>query len=319
MLKVPESMKEFEAQAAGALGDILAGVPAIRVESIEVEPSSPDRGVDILAHINVADKPRILVCEVKSNGQPRHVRAGLLQLRDYAARLGKSAVPIFIAPYLSQEAQALCKESNVGFLDRIGNARLVFDSVFIEKLVSSAPPVERRELKSLFKPKSAQILRALLRDPKRAWRVVELAKTAEVSLGHVSNVRAALLNREWAQESEHGFFLSKPDVLLNAWRDEYEAPEGKRIGFYTVLHGSAFEDAARHAFDIHSLGANAAFASFSAAHWLAPYRRTGTQYFYPDAPGLERLKQCLKLSPSLKGENVVITVPKDHGLLLDTV
>jgi hypothetical protein len=128
-----------------------------------------------------------------------------------------------------------------------------------------------------------------------------------------------LLNREWAQESEHGFFLSKPDALLNAWRDEYEAAEGKRIGFYTVLHGSAFEDAARHAFDIHSLGANAAFASFSAAHWLAPYGRTGTQYFYADAAGLERLKQCLKLSPSLKGENVVITVPKDHGLLLDTV
>jgi hypothetical protein len=319
MLKMPGSVKELEAQAASALGKAIAEVPAIRVENIEIEPASSDRGVDIIAHINFADKPRILVCEVKQSGQPRHVRAGLLQLRDYVARLGKSAVPIFIAPYLSPEAQALCKESNVGFLDLAGNARLVFDSVFIEKLVSSTPPAERRELKSLFKPKSAQILRALLQDPKRAWRVVELAKTAAVSLGHVSNVRAALLSREWAQESEDGIFLSKPDALLDAWRDEYEPPEGKRVGFYTILHGSAFEAAARQAFAACSDTEKAVFASFSAAHWLAPYGRTGTQYFYADEAGLERLKQYLKLSPSPKGENVVVTIPKDRGLLLDPV
>jgi Transcriptional regulator, AbiEi antitoxin, Type IV TA system len=317
MLKVPESVKELATQAAGALGKIIAEVPAIEVESIEVEPPSHDSGVDILAHINVGDKPRILVCEVKSNGQPRNVRAALHQLREYVVRVGKNAVPIFIAPYLSQEAQALCKESNVGFLDLAGNARLAFDNVFIERLVSHAPPAERRELRSLFKPKSAQVLRVMLRDPKRAWRVVELAKAADVSLGHVSNVRTGLIRREWAQEAEHGFYLSKPDALLDAWRDQYEAPEGERKGFYTVLHGSAFEDAARQAFDL--VGGKAAFASFSAANWLAPYGRTVTQYFYADSAGLERLKRSLKLSPSLKGENVVITIPKDNGLLGDTI
>jgi Transcriptional regulator, AbiEi antitoxin, Type IV TA system len=319
MLKIPESMKELEIQAASALGKIIAEVPAIRVESIEVEPPSRDGGIDILAHINVADKPRTLVCEVKSNGQPRNVRAALHQLREYVVRLDKNAVPIFIAPYLSQEAQALCKESNVGFLDLAGNARLAFDTVFIERLVSYTPPAERRELRSLFKPKSAQVLRIMMRNPKRAWRVAELAKAADVSLGHVSNVRTGLIHREWAQESELGFFLSKPDSLLDAWRDQYEAPEGKRMGFYTVLHGSALEAAARQAFDINSDDERAAFASFSAAHWLAPYGRTGTQYFYADSAGLERLKQHLKLSLSLKGENVVITIPKDDGLLGDTV
>jgi hypothetical protein len=58
-----------------------------------------------------------------------------------------------------------------------------------------------------------------LRDPKRAWRVTELAEIAGVSLGHVSNVRTSLLDREWAQVSDRGLFLSEPDALLNAWRD----------------------------------------------------------------------------------------------------
>jgi hypothetical protein len=319
MLKQPESVKKLADRAAGALRELVAEVPAVRLENVELESSAADRGVDILARLNVYDRPHMLVCEVKSNGQPRNVRAALLQLRNYVAHLGSDAVPMFIAPYLSPEAQALCKENNVAFLDLVGNARLAFDNVFIERRVSDRPPADRRELKSLFKPKSAQVLRVLLRDPKRAWRVTELAEVADVSLGHVSNVRTGLLDREWAQVSDQGLFLSEPDALLNAWRDEYEVPEGNRLAFYTVLHGSAFEKAARDVLSVSSEKGKAVFASFSAANWLAPFGRTGMQYFYADDIGLERLREHLKLSVSSKGENVVVTVPKDFGLFRDTI
>lgn len=319
MVKARESVKELEDRAAVALRELMAEVPAVRLENVEVEPVAPDRGVDILAHLNVYDRPHTLICEVKSNGQPRNVRAALLQLRNYVAHLGQDAIPMFIAPYLSPEAQALCKENNVAFLDLVGNARLAFDNVFIERRVSDKPPADRRELKSLFKPKSAQVLRVLLRKPQRAWRVTELAEAADVSLGHVSNVRTALLDREWAQVSDEGLFLSEPDALLNAWRDEYEAPEGHRVAFYTILHGSAFEQAARDVLNVSPGKGKAVFASFSAANWLAPFGRTGMQHFYADNAGLERLKDHLKLSLSPKGENVVVTVPKDFGLFRDTV
>lgn len=155
MLKVPESVKELGGRAAGALEALIEQVPAIKLKNIKVEVASLGREIDILAQLNVAGRPHMLVCEVKSNGQPRHVRQGLFQLRNYIAHFGKKATPIFIAPYLSPEAQALCREQGVGFLDLEGNARLVFDSVFIERLVSKKPAAERRELKSIFRPKSA--------------------------------------------------------------------------------------------------------------------------------------------------------------------
>jgi hypothetical protein len=315
MLKYPQPMKELEQKAAGALKALIAQVSVIRLEDVQVGPG--DREVGILARIKVSDQPHLLVCEVKSNGQPRHVRAALLQLRKYAAHFGKDATPIFIAPYLSPEAQAVCRENDVGFLDLEGNARINFSNVFIERLVSSKPTATRRELKSIFKPKSAQVLRLMLRDPGHVWRVVELAESAGVSLGHASNVRTGLLDREWGQLSENGMFISEPDALLDAWRDAYDPPVGKRFSFYTTLHGSAFEDAARKVLSVQS--EKAVFASFSAAHWLAPYGRTGTQYFYADNIGLEQLKERLKLSPSSIGENVVVTVPKDDGLFRDTV
>lgn len=318
MMKMPESVKELELRAAGALRELLAEVPTLRLDDVKLEQSQLDRPIDILARLKANDRPHMLVCEVKSNGQPRHVRAALLQLRNYVAHLGDDAVPVFIAPYLSQEAQALCKENKVGFLDLVGNARLVFDNVFIERRVSGRPSIERRELKSLFSPKSAQVLRVMLRDPKREWRVAELADTAGVSLGHVSNVRTGLLGREWAQVAGDGLFLSNPDALLDAWRDEYRVPEGKRLSFYTILHGSAFEEAARTVLTNSGIG-KAIFASFSAAHWLAPFGRTGMQYIYADDIALERLQDHLKLSSSPKGENVVVTLPKDKGLFRDTV
>ena len=319
MLKMHESMKELESRAADALRALIDQVPAIKLQDIKVEPSGPDHGVDILARVNVSDCSHVLVCEVKASGQPRHVRTGLLQLRNYVAHFGSEATPIFVAPYLSPEAQALCRQNEVGFLDLEGNARLVFDSVFIERLVSSKPSVERRELKSLFKPKSAQVLRVMLRDPARPWRVTELAKIAGVSLGHVSNVRSSLLDREWGQVSDKGLFICEPDALLNAWRDAYEPPAGKRMSFYTTLHGSSFEEAARQALHAEPENGQAVFASFSAAHWLAPYGRTGMQYFYADNAGLERLQVGLKLSPASKGENVVVTFPKDQGLFRDII
>ena len=41
--------------------------------------------------------------------------------------------PILIAPTMSDEAQTICREKNIGFLDLDGNARLYFDEVFIVK------------------------------------------------------------------------------------------------------------------------------------------------------------------------------------------
>ena len=159
----------------------------------------------------------------------------------------------------------------------------------------------------------------MLREPGRAWRVTELSENSGVSLGHVSNVRTGLIGREWAHTSEGGLVLSKPDALLDAWRDGYTAPPGERLRFYTPLHGSALEDAARSALRAEGAPGRAVFASFSAAQWLAPYGRTGTHYFFADEAGLRKLQAALKLAPASKGENVVVTVPKDLGLLADTI
>ena len=408
MLKDDHSMKEAEARAGEALRRLLERIPSLQIESIETEAVSGDWEPDLVARLFVDGRRHLLICEYKSNGQPRYARSALLELRNYIAERAPEATPVFIAPYISPAVRRLCEEKDVSYLDLEGNARIAFGGVFIERMVTDKPVAEQRELKSLFRAKSAQVLRVMLREPGRAWRVTELSEMSGVSLGHVSNVRTGLINREWARASddglvlsqpnalldawrdsytapsgEHlrfytplhgsmfedaaqvlrvmlrepgrawrvtelsemsgvslghvsnvrtglinrewarasddGLVLSQPNALLDAWRDSYTAPSGEHLRFYTPLHGSMFEDAARTALRADDSPRHAAFASFSAAQWISPYGRTGTHYFFTDSDGLRKLQAALKLAPAAKGENVVITVPKDTGLLADTI
>jgi hypothetical protein len=312
-------MKESEARAGEAVRRLLENVPILQIEGIEAEAVSGDWEPDLIARLLVDGRQHTLICEYKSNGQPRYARSALLELRDYVMQKAPYATPVFMAPYISPAVRQLCEEKDVGYLDLEGNARIAFGGVFIERMVADKPAAEQRELRSLFRPKSAQVIRAMLREPGRAWRVTELSEISGVSLGHVSNVRTGLIDREWAHTSEDGLVLSKPDALLDAWRDSYTAPLGERLRFYTPLHGNALEDTVRSALRADGGPGRTVFASFSAANWLAPYGRTGTHYFFADEAGLRKLQAALQLAPVSKGENVIVTVPKDLGLLADTI
>lgn len=122
-----------------------------------------------------------------------------------------------------------------------------------------------------------------------------------MSLGHASNVRVALLDRELARAGSDGVFLAQPNALLDAWQDAYELPVGKKHYYYNTLHGRAFEAAARQALRLEDGNAHALLASYSAGNWLAQYASPGASFFYADDVGLEKLKDELQLSSSTKG------------------
>jgi hypothetical protein len=307
--------------AVEKLKDLLSEIPSLQVIQIREHEKEHDKiyNVDFTMRVKVREDSFLLACEVKSNGQPRFIRPAIIALHGYANVTKHNVVPVVIAPYLSPEVQEMCREHKINYLDFEGNAHIAFDYVYIERQVSSKPVTEKRGIRSLFQPKSAQVLRVLFRDPQRTWRVKDLAAESNVSLGHVSNVRTALLNREWAALKDAGIYLSKPEDLLEAWRKAYTHPEGELMQFYTTLHGQRLEDSIRNHMSIRQDKGLAIMASFTASQWLAPYGRTGMSYFYADHTGVEKLKEGLQLQLASKGANVVIIHPRDEGLFMDTI
>jgi len=61
---------------------------------------------------------------------------------------------------------------------------------------------------------------------------VPLAKEAQVSVGHVYNVKEELLNREWAAVDVRGIKLNEPESLLHEWCNNYQFESTKLLSFY---------------------------------------------------------------------------------------
>ncbi len=329
-MKIHNMVKDSEnhtvVRALNAVRDLLRDVPAVEVESVEHEPivGSIYR-FDGLIHVSSAGGRHAVVVEVKRDGAPRFVRSGVFQLQSYVARLRSSAranggqrfIPMLVCPYLSPQSRAICTDHGVAYLDLVGNARLAFGTVYIERAVADQPKSEARALRSIFSPRAAAILRVLLRDPDRAWRVTDLAKQAKASLGHVSNVRKALLDREWLEVQDDGAVLVQPDALLKSWRRRYRHPAGRSITGYTHLHGGQLDERLRGNLNPNPEYPRAIYSLNSAAQWLAPFGRSGTHSFYADNHGAELLKERLEFAPAARGANVVVLIPTDESLFDD--
>lgn len=316
----------MEALALVKVRSLLTPVPFVHLGAQSEEPVPtagkwrPDFSIDLQADGDAW----VLICEVKADGQPRHVRGAALQLKDYLQQLATPstharAYPVVIAPFISPASAEICKQAGVGFADLSGNCYLAFGRVYIEKSASENPFRKRRVQRSLFAAKSARVLRLLLADPNRVWRVAQLAEHAQVSLGQVSNLRQRLLDEEWAVIEKGGLRLSKPRELLDSWRGAYRLDSARSESCYTLLHGEALDKALRAALAEAGRGRHAVLASYSSSRWLAPFARVASLYLYADAQGEAILREHLKLEPPGKGANVSLMQPKDAGVFLDRI
>jgi hypothetical protein len=130
-MKSNAALVDLESRAIDALKAVLGQVSVIKLKEMRREAHTEGRSVEILADIDVFGHTHLLACEVKTHGEPAQLRATLRNMRNDGASLAGNVTQVIIAPYLSPEAQQVCKESDAGFLDLEGNARLSFGEVFI--------------------------------------------------------------------------------------------------------------------------------------------------------------------------------------------
>lgn len=319
----PISGFQLESQIQTELQNLFKHIPKLEERDPKSNPllkaKRPDGFGDFPIHLEHDGESWLLIVEVKYQAQPQHIRSAILQMREYRQRIENSNVyTVLGSTWLSPQSRELCREAGIGYLDLSGNCYLNFSSIYIDRSGSAPPKAVQRELQSIFKSKSARVLRTLLKGP-QAWRVAQLAEVSQVSVGHVSNVRTALLEREWAVTDEAGVRLTNPHALLEEWRTNYRSSAKQRLGFYSLLSGEALAQATQEACVQAENGSHLVLAGLSAARHIAPYARFSSQYFYADARGLEVLGKHLKLEPVGRGENVVVEFEPDQGIFQDRI
>lgn len=302
-----KELLDIENTAEKTLRTALDKIPFLKIKSTEREKE----GADFLVSLDLGDKKQILVVEAKNNGQPRMAREAVNQLIRYR-NIYPDAYFIFMAPYISPQAAEICKKDGVGYLDFAGNSYLSFGQVYIEQTGKPNPFRTRRDLVSLYSPRSSRVLRVLLSNLGRIWKIQDLADEARVSLGQVANVKKFLLDREWIGA---GFSLSEPWKLLEEWANVYTYRKNEVRNFYSLK--SIFEIESELAKACSQKGIEYALTGFSGAARFAPAVRYNRVMAYVSTPSGD-LSSFLKLKEVATGANVMLLSPYDEGVFYGT-
>lgn len=302
--------KEVLSQGIALLQSNLSGVPFLKNAIFENHPLlGPSYTADVIYSIPEFNYQFVL--EAKSSGQPRYARDAanklLLIQKNNPERYG-----VLVAPFISKEAAKICEDANIGYLDLSGNCRLAFRNIFIEKICQPNKFTAKRELASLYSPKSERILRVLLTYPYQPWRTVELAQKAKVSIGLISYVKKQLEDREWIQIGEDGFGLKQPEVLLEEWSKNYSYKKNEITDCYTLSSPVDLEKTLQN-FSTNNLEITYGLTGFSAANYYAPMVRNQRSMIYISKVNDFIIEQ-LKLKPVISGANVSLLKPYDDGV-----
>ena len=306
-------MKELDIQerAADALRACLGEVPFIRVNRVRENQRQGNIEADLLLDLQIKDGPsRQIVVEAKANGQPRLAREAINQLLRCRSEFPE-AYGVFMAPYISPEAAEICAKEGVGYLDLAGNCRLSFGQVFIRREGIRNPFTQKRDLRSLYAPKSTRVLRVLLMRKSEWWKTQALADEAGVSLGQVANVKKRLRDREWVANGDAGFRLTNPQSLLTEWAENYTYRKNTVRDFYSMKGTDEVEEDLAKA--CRELDIPYAFTGFSAARRVAPTVRGQRVMAYVSTIS-EVLLERARLKEVPSGATVSLMLPYDEGV-----
>lgn len=297
-----------------SLKSCLQCIPFLEIESLEREIKVGDACIDIVATVRVAKQRQRLALEVKNNGQPRVARAAAYRLA-HVLKSDTRLYGVFAAPYISPRTAGICAQEKIGYLDLAGNCRLTFGQVYIEQGGNPNPFAQKRDLRSLYSPKAARVLRVLLTDSKRPWRTQALAEEADVSLGQIANVKRLLEDREWLKSSNAGLLLKDPGSLLTEWSENSNYRKNILRNYYTLKTIAEIEADLAMACD--GEGIKYALTGFAGAVRYAPSVRYQRAMAYVSRD-VEIIAEKLLLKEVTSGANVTLFVPYDEGVFYGT-
>jgi len=216
-----------------------------------------------------------------------------------------------MAPYVSTKSAEICKASSIGYMDLSGNCRIAFDTVYIEQQGRPNQFTEKRDMRYLYSAKGERMLRVLLNNPKKVWKLVDIARESNISLGWASKIKDMLKNSEWLSIVDKGFYCSNPKETLEEWSRNFNPRKNIKVLLYTMESISDTEAMISSFCEKNNI--RYAFTGFSGAIRLAPAVRYNSVTLYADEKLLGLIDE-IGLKKVDFGANVRVVLPYDEGV-----
>lgn len=315
VMKQHYTEQQYEQLAKEQICSLAKEIPF--VSDVEIYSVKPNGAGDFTAVVHFEDGRSSveLSIDVKARGERRFVE----QFIQFAERHGKSGRAVLAAPYITEKSANLLKENGCSYMDLSGNCRISVPPLFI--LMEGRPNrfTKYEYDRNYFGRKSSAasaLLRTLLQDHKRIWKVQELAERSGKSLGAAANVKSFLVDHGWAEDSKQGFRLCQIEELLRAWAKEYHRRENRIIRCYSLDAPVEIERAVSNWNEQH--GGSAVLGGFGAAARYVPRVRYNKVSIYVEPQDVDEFMEALELETVTSGDNVTIIIPHDETPCLFT-
>ncbi len=293
------------------LCECLTEIPFVEVDKVEQRVIADPARPEIVARIRVRGQETAILAVVKENGQPRLVREAIAKLHEYQQTYA-NAYGLVVAPFLTPMSTRICRQEGVGYLDVSGNCRLNFDFVFISKTGRIVPTSKKKNFRSWYSPRVERVLRVLFLQPQHLWTTWDLAMEAFVTPGQALGVKNQLSKSQWLEEFKEGFRLSRPDLLLDDWSENYLP--GRSVERVFSSSKSVVEIETMLASVCQEQVIPYALMGFSAAMRFDPLLQYNRVSAYA-ASDLSKIISALDLTETKGKGNVSLWVPYDEGVL----
>src|SRR5438034_10433829 len=268
---------------------------------------------DFLLKFRLSGQEHVFVVEVSSLGQPRQIRAVVTRFEEIKREIA-NAYPVATAVYIGPQSARILKNHGFGYVDLSGNCHLAFENVLIEKEGKRNVRPSTRPLRSLFAPRATRVVRVLLVEPGRAWRLEELGRAAAVSLGHSHNVVKRLEELAWVERDQaQRIHLSKPADLLEAWCESYTYRANEITSYFVPerVNRKLMADVARAAT---AEGRRYAFTLSAGLSLVAPQPRLRGLFCYVEGNPAP-VAAVLGLRPAAEADGALhLLAPYDSGV-----
>ncbi|TWT80476.1 hypothetical protein CA13_18950 [Planctomycetes bacterium CA13] len=250
---------------------------------------------------------------------PATADAVFRRLRDESQQA--KAEPVLYASVVSDRTAKIAKEYEVSLVDFAGNCHLVFPEfgIYVSRSGVRNPFGKTMSGRlNVFSPKSSRVVRVMLHEPSRGWRLGELAEHRDVRIsgGLMSRIKKSMIDEGYAVMHDRQLFLKRSEALLQDWVQHYRTDKPKENGFYVRGDVEAVESKLAawfaHAKIEHAL------SHFSAAWRLAPEVRYSISSFLVSAEALQAdtlasLREACGVRRVDSGANLILRIPKDKS------
>jgi hypothetical protein len=282
----------------------------LRISGLQSQPRRMNRMPDFMARADIDGREIELIIEVKERPHLVDLRLAADQMKQYA---GPAQIPVVAAHFMGPNRRALLREMGIGYIDMAGNVYLRAPGVLIEREGKRNPFGYGREGLNPYSDKASIILRVLMDEPGRHWKIREMARVGDINPGWISRVVDSLVERGLIEfNRQSGVALLRGEDMLKEWADIYDWHRNRF--YYYYCHALDFRVVLERIGKL-DLGKDRIIAlGFQAgAYVVSPYSTFNQVHVLIDGtsfdsirPGIERQ---LGLEPRREGANLILVRP----------